>query len=158
VRTRSFVLVCLTLLALAGLAGVVYAYDSSHEETIAKGVRVAGVDLGGLTRDQALARLGHEILVPLRRPIVVTRGGRSWTLGWREARIVADLGSSVDEAVARSRQGNLFTRTVRDLLGKRVDAEVEPRVAYSRTAVVRLLDRIRHAVDRKAADARVDIS
>ena len=157
-RTRSFVLVCLTLLALAGLAGGVYAYDASHEQTIAKGVRVAGIDLGGLTRDQALARLGREILVPLRRPIVVTRGEHTWTLGWREARIAADLGSTVDEAVARSRQGNLLTRAVRDLTGKRVDADLEPRVEYSGAAVVRLLDRIRGAVDRKPVDAKVDIS
>ena len=91
-RTRSFALVCLTLLALAGLAGAVYAYDSAREETIAKGVRVAGIDLGGLTAGQARARLGRDILVPLRRPIVVTRGERTWTLGWREARIAADLG------------------------------------------------------------------
>jgi lipoprotein-anchoring transpeptidase ErfK/SrfK len=158
VRTRSFVLVCLTLLALTGLGGAVYAYDAAHEQTIADGVRVAGIDLGGLTAGEARARLRRDILVPLRRPIVVTRGDRTWTLGWRAARIVADLGSTVDEAVARSRRGNLFTRTLRDLTGKRVDADLEPRVDYSRVAVVRLLDRIRGAVDRKPVDARVDIS
>ena len=157
-RTRSFLLVLLTLIALAGLAGAVYAYDTAHEDTIADGVRVAGIDLGGMTATQARTKLRQEILVPLRRPVVVRRGERTWTLGWREARIAADLGSTVDRAVASSRGGNLFTRTLRDLTGKREDADLEPAVHFSRKAVVRLLDRIRRSVDRKPVDAEVEIS
>jgi lipoprotein-anchoring transpeptidase ErfK/SrfK len=158
VRTRPFLLVLLTLIALAGLGGAVYAYDASHEETIAEGVRVAGIDVGGLTAAQAHARLRSDILLPLRRPIVVRRGERTWTLGWREARIAADLDSTVDQAVAASRSGNLLTRTLRDLTGKREDADLEPTVHFSRAAVIRLLDRIRKAIDREPVDAEVAIS
>jgi lipoprotein-anchoring transpeptidase ErfK/SrfK len=158
VRSRPFLLVTLVLLALAGLAAGVYAYDDAHDQTIAKGVRVGGVDVGGLTVAQAHARLERDILEPLRQPIVVHHGDRSWPLGAREARIAADLDSSVHEALERSRTGNLFTRTLRDLTGKRVDADVEPTVGYSDAAVVRLIDKIRRALDRRARDAKVTIS
>jgi lipoprotein-anchoring transpeptidase ErfK/SrfK len=158
VRTRSFLLVSLVLLVLLGLAAGVYAYDESHERTIAQGIRVGGVALGGLTADEARARLEREILEPLRQPLVVQRDDRTWPLGAREARIAADLDSSVDEALARSRGGNLFTRTLRDVTGKHVRADSEPTVAYSDAALVRLIDKVRKAVERKPRDATVQIT
>jgi lipoprotein-anchoring transpeptidase ErfK/SrfK len=158
VRSRPFLLVTLALLALTGLSVAVYAYDDAHERTIAKGVRVGGVDLGGLTVDEAHARLEREILEPLRQPIVVHHGDRSWPLGPREARIAADLESSVQEALERSRSGNLLTRTLRDLTGKRVRADVDPTVGFSDAAVVRLIDKVRRALDRRPRDAKVSIS
>jgi lipoprotein-anchoring transpeptidase ErfK/SrfK len=158
VSSRPFLLVTLALLALTGLAAAVYAYDDARERTIAEGVRVGGVELGGLTVDEARARLQRDILEPLRRPIVVHHGDRSWTLGPREARIAADLDSSVQEALERSRSGNLVTRTLRDLTGKRVDADLEPAVGYSGAAVVRLIDKVRRALERPPRDAKVSIS
>jgi lipoprotein-anchoring transpeptidase ErfK/SrfK len=158
VRSRTFLLVTLALLALTGLSAAVYAYDDAHERTIAKGVRVGGIDLGGLTVEEARARLERDILEPLRQPIVVHRGAREWTLGPREARIVADLESSVQEALERSRSGNLVTRTLRYATGKRVNADLRPAVGFSEAAVVRLIDKVRKALDRPARDAKVSIS
>ena len=52
----SIVAVAVALLVLiAGAAGV-YAYDSAHKDQIADGVKVGGVDVGGLDRDQAARR------------------------------------------------------------------------------------------------------
>ena len=75
--------------AVAALAVVVvggaWAYDHSSEDTIAPGVKVGGVDVGGLTAAQAQARLERQLLDPLREPIVIRRGTRSWRLGSKEA-------------------------------------------------------------------------
>ena len=94
-----------------------YAYDHARANEIAPGVKVGGVALGGLTPDQARARLEREILQPLERPIVVHHAAKTWKLGPREARLRADLGAMVDEALARSRTGNIFARSWRSLLG-----------------------------------------
>jgi hypothetical protein len=56
---------------------VSYAYDRARADTIAAGVRVAGIDLGGLSRAQAQARLQREIMQPLRRPVVVHHDTRT---------------------------------------------------------------------------------
>ena len=43
-------------------AGALYAYDHGHRDKIAKGVAVAGIDVGGLSAAQARARLQREYL------------------------------------------------------------------------------------------------
>jgi lipoprotein-anchoring transpeptidase ErfK/SrfK len=157
VRTRSFILVAAFLAVLVVSGGAVYAYDHARANEIALGVEVGGVALGGLTPDEARARLEREILQPLEQPIVVHHADKTWKLGPREARLRADLGAMVDEALARSRTGNIFARTWRSLSGKRMDEDLRPTVQYSDAAVIRLIDKVRRSVERPAKDARVKI-
>jgi lipoprotein-anchoring transpeptidase ErfK/SrfK len=158
VRTKSFILVAASLAVLVVLGGALYAYDHARANEIAPGVKVAGVALGGLTPDQARARLERQILQPLERPIVVHHADKTWKLGPREARLRADLSAMVDEALARSRTGDVFSRSWRSLTGKRLDEDLKPTVQYSEAAVIRLLDKVRRSVERPAKDARVKIS
>jgi lipoprotein-anchoring transpeptidase ErfK/SrfK len=157
---RSRIIIASGLLAglLAITAGGVYAYDQSRADVIGKGVRAGGVSLQGLTRQEARAKLDRLIMDPLKRPIVVHHDKSTWTLGAREARIAVDLDAIVDEAMARSRSGDMFSRTIRNLTGTSLDADLQPRVDYSRPAVIRMLDKIRKSVDRPARDATVKIS
>jgi lipoprotein-anchoring transpeptidase ErfK/SrfK len=157
VRTKSFILVAAFLAVLVVLGGALYAYDQARADTIAPGVKVAGVPLGGLTTEQARARLERQILQPLQRPIVIHHATKTWTLGPREARLRADLGAMVDEAMARSRTGDIFARSWRSLTAKKLDDDLRPTVEYSDAAVVRLIDRVRRSVERPAKDAQVKI-
>jgi vancomycin resistance protein YoaR len=157
VRTRSFIYVAAFLAVLVVLGGALYAYDHARANEIAPGVKVGGVALGGLTPDQARARLEREILQPLEQPIVVHHADKTWKLGPREARLRADLGAMVDEALARSRTGNIFARSWRSLRGERTNDDLQPTVQYSDAAVIRLLDKVRRSVERPAKDASVKI-
>jgi len=157
VRTRSFIIVAAFLAVLVVLGGALYAYDHARANEIAPGVKIGGVALEGLTPDQARARLEREILQPLEQPIVVHHDAKTWTLGPREARLRADLGAMVDEAVARSRTGNIFARSWRSLSGRRMNDDLQPTVHYSDAAVIRLIDKVRKSVERPAKDARVKI-
>jgi lipoprotein-anchoring transpeptidase ErfK/SrfK len=155
VRSKGLIGVGATLAVLCVLAGAVYAYDHGRRDRIAKGIRVGGIDIGGLTRPAAQRKLEARLLGALHEPIVVHHGRKTVKLGPSEARIAADISGMVDEAVVRSRDGNVFSRTIRGLTGGTVRDDVEPRVSYSKQAVVRLIDRVRRAVDRDAVDAKV---
>jgi lipoprotein-anchoring transpeptidase ErfK/SrfK len=155
-RSKQFIGVAAALAVLCVLAGAVYAYDHGHRDHIAKGIRVGGVDVGGLTRSQAERKLEARYLGALHEPIVVHHGNKTWTLGPREAKTAADISAMVAEAVARSRSGNIVSRTFRGLTGGSVHADLQPTVSYSKTAVVRLLDRIRRSVDRDPIDAKIN--
>ena len=157
-RTRSFIAVAAFLAVLVVLGGALYAYDHARANEIAPGVKVAGVALGGLSPGEARARLERQILQPLERPIVVHHADKTWKLGPREARLRADLSAMVDEALARSRSGDLFTRSWRSLRGERLDDDLKPTVQYSDAAVIRLIDKVRHSIERPAKDATVKIS
>jgi lipoprotein-anchoring transpeptidase ErfK/SrfK len=158
VRTKSLILVAAFLAVLVVLGGALYAYDHARADEIAKGVRVAGVPVGGMTPEQARARLEREIMRPLERPIVIHHDTKTWTLGAREARIRADLSAMVDQALAESRAGDLFTRSWRSLTGDKLDEDLRPQVQFSDAAVIRLIDRVRRSVERPAKNASVKLS
>ena len=156
-RTRSFIFIAAFLAVVVVLGGALYAYDHARANEIAPGVKVGGVPLGGLTPDEARARLEREILQPLSQPVVVHHAAKTWKLGPREARLRADLGAMVDEALARSRTGNIFARSWRSLSGERMSDDLRPTVQYSDAAVIRLIDKVRKSVERPAKDATVKI-
>jgi lipoprotein-anchoring transpeptidase ErfK/SrfK len=159
VRPRTLIIAAtLVVVVLAGLAAGTYAYDNARAKEIGKGVTVGGVALDGLTAAEAHKKLDRLILEPLKRPIVVHHDKSTWQLGAREAHISVDVATIVDDALQRSRDGNIFERTARNLTGKSLDAEVQPTVNYSDAAIVRMLDKIRGAIDRKPVDATAKLS
>jgi lipoprotein-anchoring transpeptidase ErfK/SrfK len=158
VRTKSLILVAAILAVLVVLGGGVYAYDHARANEIAKGVEIAGVPLGGMSVEQARARLEREIMRPLERPIVIHHDKKTWTLGAREARLRADLTTMVDEALSKSRSGDIFARSWRSLTGGKVNADLKPSVQFSDAAVIRLIDHVRKSVERPATNATVKLS
>jgi len=158
VRNRSFIAVVVLLVVLLGGAVGVYAYDQGHRNEIAKGVRVGGIDVGGLHPDQARIRLRRHFLRELKRVVDVRYQGRRFVLTSRQARLAADLDATVDEALARSRSGSIFTRVSRGLTGGRIDADLQPRVSYSRRAVAKLTSRVAGSIDHPAKDASISFS
>jgi hypothetical protein len=158
VRSRSFIAVIVLLVVLLGGAVGVYAYDQGHRNVIAKGVHVGGVDVGGLHPNQARARLRHHFLRELKRVVDVRYHGRRFVLTSRQARLTADLDATVDEALARSRSGSIFTRVSRGISGGRVQANLEPQISYSRAAVAKLTERVAKSVDHPAKNATISFS
>jgi len=146
------------LVVLLATAGGVVAYDGTRPERVAQGMSVGGIPIGGLGADAARARLDRELLAGLRRPVRVRHGERTWTLSAREARVQANVSEVVDEAVARSDQGGILERSVRRLTGGRLRQDIKPRVRYDDRAVVRLLDRVRRGVGRRAKDATLQLT
>ncbi|MEA2287136.1 MAG: hypothetical protein QOJ21_3179 [Solirubrobacteraceae bacterium] len=156
-RSRSLIFAALLLVVVAGAGVAVYAYDNARAKEISKGVRVGGIALDGLTREQARAKLRRLIMQPLERAIVVHHDKSTWRLGPKEARIAVDIDAMVDDAVARSRGGDIFGRTVRNLTGKSLNADLKPTIRYNDRAVVRMIDKIRRNIERKPVDATATI-
>jgi hypothetical protein len=158
VRSPTFIAVAVVLALLLAGAAAVYAYDSARADEIARGITVGGVDVGGMERAEAERALRVRLVEPLRAPVVVRARGRRFSLTARRSQVRADVGAMVDEALARSREGTIVGRTWRGLTGGEVDAEVRPEVRFSRTAVRRLVARVRRAIDRPQRNAAVELA
>jgi hypothetical protein len=158
VRSTTFIAVAAGLLVLFGAVGGIYAYDHSRQETIAEGVRIGGVDVGGLDRAAATRRLQEALVDPLLADVVVKTRGQTHTLTADVAKVSLDTHASVDEALLRSRDGNAISRTWRGLTGGEVDADIRPGVRYSKAAVKRFVARVARNAERDARDAKVDFT
>src|SRR5918992_3832214 len=156
-RTRVVLIAAvLGVLLLAG-AGAVYAYDQSRSDQIGEGVRIGGVDVSGLSPEQARAKLRRAVLDPLSRPVVVRALGKRYRLTPEQAAVTVDVEGSVEAALERSREGNVLVRTWRGIRGERLDEEVELDIDYSRKAIARLVKRVREHVDEPPLGASVDL-
>ena len=156
-RTRVVVIAAVFGFLLLAGAGGVYAYDRAHSETIGEGVRIGGVDVSGLSPEQARAKLRTAVLDPLSRPVVVRALGKRYRLTPEQAAVTVDVDSSVEAAIERSRDGNMLVRTWRGIRGESLDAEVELDVDYSKRSIRRLVARVAKNVDEPAVDANVDL-
>jgi lipoprotein-anchoring transpeptidase ErfK/SrfK len=157
-RTRLIVLAAfLATLALGGAAAA-YAYDHSKRDRIAEGVAVNGVQIGGLTPAQAEARLRATLLDPLAKPVKVRYHHRHFTLTPEQASVGIDIHGTVAQALARSREGNMFTRSWRNLRGESLNAQLAADVTYSEAAIRKLVKRVQRKLNKPAKDASVDLS
>jgi len=159
VRSRRIVIgLAVAAVALVVAAVGAWAYDHGKRDTIAEGVRVGGVDVGGMNAEQARATLRAQLLTRLRRPVVVTFHGRRVVLSARRAGVALNIESAVDAALARSRDGSFVSRVARDITGGTVDADVQPRVVYSRLALAHFVAQVGDGFDRPPRDARIDFT
>ncbi|HEV2061780.1 MAG TPA: L,D-transpeptidase family protein [Solirubrobacteraceae bacterium] len=157
-RSPLFVGVAAFLVLLIGGAVGVWAYDAGREDKIAEGVRVAGIMLGGLSAEEAREKLRSELLPSLGTPVVIRARKRSWRLPARRSKVTADVDAMLDRALAPSRDGNLLSRTWRELTGGEVDVDVAPRITYDRRAVRRLVARVERRTERRARDATLEFT
>ena len=132
-----------------------YAYDDSRRDTIAEGVTVAGIDVGGMKTSAATAKLQDELAAPLEQTVRVRALDKTFRLSAERAGVRTDVGGMVAEALEASRSGNLIERSWRDLTGGTVNRSVKLRIDYSHAAVDRLVRRIKRKLDRPAQDASV---
>jgi lipoprotein-anchoring transpeptidase ErfK/SrfK len=157
---RRLVIAAGILLALLGVAlsaGGAYAYfwDSDHSDVLAPGAVVAGVDVGGLDTAQARALLRDRVVGALERPVRLTYGGHSFTVGPSQAGLRVDVDRMLAIALSDSRRGGLATRFLRHLEGRRVRVDVPLEAGVSPAALSRVADRVAAVVDLPARSAKV---
>jgi lipoprotein-anchoring transpeptidase ErfK/SrfK len=146
----------LVVVALALVAGGAYAYDRSHKGEIAGGVSVAGVDVGGMSAEEAEAAVRRGILAPLKRSLEVNYDGESWRLPDAKLKVRADISRAVEAAVAASQEGGLPSRFVRYATGGEVDESIAADVRFSRSAINRFVRHVAAEIDREPVDATVE--
>ena len=153
-KTKIALATCVCLLALGAVAA--YAYDSSQDDTIAEGVTIAGVDVGGMNASEAERAVRRQLLAPLKHSLKVGYDGESWTLSGKELKVHADIDSAVEEALDESRDGSLPERVIRYVSGGEVDESVSADVTYSEPAINHFVREVAEAVNHEPQDASVE--
>jgi vancomycin resistance protein YoaR len=145
----------LVLIALAAgvVLGLVFAGSPT---TIANGVRVAGIDVGGLHASQARTLLQGKATALASVPVVFTAGGKRFSIRPAELGVQSDWPSAVDDA---QRQGSGFgpVRGFRRIGVDVFGADVTPPTSVLTGALQYELGRIAAAADRSPRDASLSL-
>jgi vancomycin resistance protein YoaR len=132
-------------LVVAGAFAVGMAFAGSTHQ-IASGVRIAGVDVGGLKPAEAEQLLRHRYAEFAKRPIVLTAGTRRFEANAGPLGIVPDWQAAI---AAASKEGDGFgpIRGFRRLYVRFAGADVSATAAAYEPALNLFLARIAHGVD-----------
>ena len=154
-RKAQISIIALILLLIAGAVGA-YAWDASKEDEIAEGVRIGGVDVSGMSREEAQSEVRAAVLKPLAKPVTVTRDGTKYILTEEKLDVRADIESTVDQAFEASREDGLPTRLWRYATGGEVDENIQPTVTYDEKEIDAFIAKIAADVEQKPVDASIE--
>jgi len=137
------------------LAVAAYAIDRVNSDKIAEGIQIGGIDVGGMSADQARNRVHARLVKPLDKPVTATYNGTKYVLNPDKLQIRADIDGMIDAALRASQSGGFPTRVWRYTTGGSVDREIAPHITYSSKAIDEFVDNIASDVNTPAQDATI---
>ena len=119
-----------------------------------EGATIAGMDVGGLTSREAIARLERRYEALKTTPAVFTAGPRKWRIRPNEMILEVDWAAAVETA---RRQGDGFApvRGLRRLGARFFGADVTPRARVSTAVLVHELGVLARRIDRPQRNASI---
>ena len=111
-RSRDSSLVIMILLWILVpaivLAFLALRFEWTYQDKIYPGVQVMGVDLGGMTRDEAKAVLENAAHTYSPPPVALRYGDQLWQLTPEDLGVTVSVNDSLNQAFARGRNGTFF--------------------------------------------------
>ncbi len=133
-------------------------YQVYYAGRIFPGVSVAGVDLSGMTPDEAVVRLSQALSYPYTGRVVLRDGERIWVVSPAELGMVFDASSTARMAYEVGREGGLFGSLSGQWRARMQGVSVQPVVLFDQRVAYAYLQRLAEEVDRPVIEAslRVD--
>ncbi len=154
-RVTVSVLLGLFLLA-GGSAYAAYRYDAATADRLLPGTTVAGVDVGEMTRAQAIDAVREASEGRLNRQIEVTVGDETWHVTHGELGTKPRVKAAVDAALGVGQElswpSRVWSRVVDSEIGRSFDVEYR----HNEARVTEFVETVAGAVEVSPSDAAVD--
>ena len=148
---RAVVLTALLIGVAVALVGLAFAGSPTR---LAEGVTVAGVDVGGLTRAEALRLLEQRAAAVAKEPIVFTAGDRQFPIKASTLGVEANWAPALDSAVSEG-QGFAPVRGYKRLQTRFFGTEIAPPVQAYTAALEYKLAGLASEIDRAHVEAKL---
>ena len=145
-------------LFLVFLGAAVISYDFLYGGKVFPGVSVAGINISGLSPQEAAARLGTQLVYPTSGKIVFQEGSKVWVARPVDVGLYLDPETSAQAAYALGRSGGILSRW-----GDQFDAwyfgkDLPPLLIYDEKIARGFAAGIASQIDRPAIEASLEIN
>jgi lipoprotein-anchoring transpeptidase ErfK/SrfK len=134
------------LLLVGGSAAGAYGYDRASSDQILPGVRVGGVNVGNMTRAEAVRAVASKAHLKLSRTISITAGDLHRRVSYADLGVHVDVKGAVDRAFQISDSMSWVSRVYHRLAHRPVDRHIKLSLVYdgavARSFVQKLSDKI----------------
>ncbi len=145
------------LAALAIVVGAAAAFDASYAGRILPGVHVGGVDVSGLTRDQAEGRLAASFASLGDGELVLSAGGKTTSVAFGDLGRRLDIDGMVDRALAAGRSGGTFGRIASEVRTAALGVTIAPDATVDAAALEAAVATFVGTVDAPPVNAAVTV-
>jgi lipoprotein-anchoring transpeptidase ErfK/SrfK len=145
------------LFLIAGGGTLAVAEDYMSREVLPTGAEIAGLNVAGLTRAEAIGLVTAEIADPLAQPIDVVHNGRTFTLDAGRM-VTVDVEAMVEAAFAPKRAASLPRRVTERVLDRPSGGTSDILLTLDDDALDMWLDTVASMVDTAPADATMTLS
>jgi len=132
-------------------------YQLIHLNRIYPGVTIQGIDVGGLSEEEAIQKIGTEITYPVSGRITFTDQENSWTLSPMQLGFFLDAQSTVADAMKIGR-GAFGTQLKDQYLTLYYGHPVELNFVYDERIAYQVIDQLRPNIDLETIEAALEIS
>jgi vancomycin resistance protein YoaR len=145
----------LTFFAFSAFAA---SYQYQHAGVIFPGVTLAGIDVAGLTPDEASARLWQELTYPQQGRIAFQDGSTIWVASPAELGLVLDANNSALAAYQVGRSGNPVFQFFAQFNALRAGKDLPPLLVYDENIARAYLLSLAAAIDRPTVEAGLGVN
>jgi len=157
----------LTQISVAVFAGVVLffgwvivwtlGYQLLYAGRVFPGVSVAGIDLSGLSPNDAALKLGQTLSYPITGKLLFRNGDRIWVAAPAELGMVFDPSASAVAAYHLGRRGGLFGALAGQIRARGNGVDVSPVVIFDQRVAYGYLQNVASQVDQPVVEASLRV-
>lgn len=125
---------------------------------IMPGVRMAGIDLGGVGRNEAVALLSQQLTYPLTGQVTLIHGDRSWTFTPAELGLHLDGEASANAAYSFGRSLWPWENIAQKIQSMQGGTDLSPRLIFNGDEAFAALQRIAAELNRPTVEAVLTVS
>ena len=160
-RAASAVLmlvITVILVAILGLFTYFLGSRAFYYEQAFPGVAIAGVDLGGMDRNEIKNVLEDAFPYPLTGTILLTDNDRLWQATPVELGVFMDFGAMADLAIQVGRTGNVFDRMESQILAWFNGHQLPPLVIFDHIIGAHYLYGLSQEIDQPTVEATISLN
>lgn len=132
-------------------------YQLMYAGRIFPGVSVAGVDLSGLTRDDAALKLSQTLSYPITGKILFRDGEKVWVASPAELGMVFDPSSTAGAAFQLGRSGGLFGSISGQIQARSSGADVPAVILFDQRVATQYLSQIGTQINQPLTEASLEL-
>lgn len=160
-RLRTVFIALLLLLPVAAVAGVAYAtydYSEEYKGKILPGATVAGVDVGGMEKREAVRAVRKALRPQMRRDVKVRWEDQTWKVSPKQLGAKSDARAAVEAALDESGRVSMLDKAQMKFLGKDLDFQQDVAFKHPKKGPYAFVEGLASEFNRKPVDAALDYS
>jgi len=132
-------------------------YQLVYAGRIFPGVSVAGVDLSGMSPQDAALKLSQTLSYPISGKVLFQDGANSWVASPAELGMVFDPSSSAESAYRLGRSGDVFSALDGQLRALESGEDVAPVIVFDQRVANQYLQKLAQKIDQPAVEASLHL-